>query len=199
MLSFFRSIRRSLINEGKTSKYIRYAVGEFILIVAGILVALQIQTWNEGRKLELDRRELIENLKSDFQINLERLEEGLVRADNHLDQIAAFMLKATREDVDISSREIGEFYEIVKAPLTFEPLLENYRTSVSDGRFNLLGDQQLQELFASFSEANSEFQRLADTAHDDYVIRKDLFCTRRVVVRAEYERLFSTKFDDSQR
>jgi adenine/guanine phosphoribosyltransferase-like PRPP-binding protein len=55
MLSFFRSIRRSLISEGKTSKYIRYAVREFLLIVAGILVALQVSDWNGRRKLEQGR------------------------------------------------------------------------------------------------------------------------------------------------
>ena len=55
MLRVFSSIRKSLINEGKTVRYFKYAVGVFLLIVAGILVALQIQNWNEGRKLEQDR------------------------------------------------------------------------------------------------------------------------------------------------
>ena len=59
---FFRSIRQSLLSEGKTAKYLKYAVGEFLLIVAGILVALQIQNWNEERKIKQDRRELIEYL-----------------------------------------------------------------------------------------------------------------------------------------
>ena len=52
MIKFFRTIRKSLLAEGKTGKYLKYAVGEIILVVIGILIALQINNWNEARKLE---------------------------------------------------------------------------------------------------------------------------------------------------
>lgn len=47
MFKFFRSIRQNLINENKTSKYFRYAFGEIVLIVVGILIAVQISDWTE--------------------------------------------------------------------------------------------------------------------------------------------------------
>ena len=50
MLTFFRKIRRSLIESGSARKYILYAIGEVILVVIGILIALQINNWNEERK-----------------------------------------------------------------------------------------------------------------------------------------------------
>lgn len=50
MIKFFRHIRQTLIKENKTSKYFKYAIGEIILVVIGILIALQINTWNEQRK-----------------------------------------------------------------------------------------------------------------------------------------------------
>ena len=50
MLKFFRKIRQNLLSEGKTGKYIKYAFGEIILVVIGILIALQINTWNEDYK-----------------------------------------------------------------------------------------------------------------------------------------------------
>ncbi|MDH7914452.1 DUF6090 family protein [Winogradskyella sp. SYSU M77433] len=50
MIKFFRNIRKKLLNEGKTSKYFKYAIGEIILVVIGILIALQINNWNEKRK-----------------------------------------------------------------------------------------------------------------------------------------------------
>ena len=58
-------------------KYLKYDFGEVLLVVAGILIALSVNNWNEERKLESDRLELIENLKADFRMNLERLEEVL--------------------------------------------------------------------------------------------------------------------------
>ena len=53
MLKFFRKIRQNLIAENKTSKYFKYAIGEIILVVIGILIALQINNWNEAK----DRKE----------------------------------------------------------------------------------------------------------------------------------------------
>ena len=49
MLRFFRSIRQQLLNENKTVKYLKYAVGEVLLIMVGIFLALQLNNWNEGR------------------------------------------------------------------------------------------------------------------------------------------------------
>jgi len=56
MIKFFRHIRRSLINQNQIGKYFKYAIGEIILVVIGILIALQINNWNEKRlqKLTLD-------------------------------------------------------------------------------------------------------------------------------------------------
>ena len=50
MLRFFRNIRQKLAAENKVMAYLRYAIGEIILVVIGILIALQINNWNERRK-----------------------------------------------------------------------------------------------------------------------------------------------------
>lgn len=47
MIKFFRKIRQNLLSEGKTGKYLKYASGEIVLVVIGILIALQINNWNE--------------------------------------------------------------------------------------------------------------------------------------------------------
>ena len=69
MLKFFRNIRRRLLSENKFSKYLAYAVGEIILVVIGILIALQINTWNEEKKndrLEADYYcRLLEDVEQD--------------------------------------------------------------------------------------------------------------------------------------
>ena len=52
MIKFFRNIRKNLVAENKTSKYFKYAIGEIVLVVIGILIALQINNWNESRKLQ---------------------------------------------------------------------------------------------------------------------------------------------------
>ena len=49
MINFFRKIRYNLMEKNKTGKYLKYAIGEILLVVIGILIALQINTWNEER------------------------------------------------------------------------------------------------------------------------------------------------------
>ena len=51
MIKFFRRIRFDLMEKNKTGKYFKYAIGEIVLVVIGILIALQINNWNEQRKI----------------------------------------------------------------------------------------------------------------------------------------------------
>jgi len=50
MIKILRKIRQNLLSEGKNRKYFKYAIGEIVLVVIGILIALQINNWNENRK-----------------------------------------------------------------------------------------------------------------------------------------------------
>ncbi|KPQ08630.1 MAG: hypothetical protein HLUCCX10_17225, partial [Algoriphagus marincola HL-49] len=66
MIKFFRKIRQQLLTENKFSKYLLYAIGEIILVVIGILIALQINNWNEERK-ELKRsKDFLTEFKKDL-------------------------------------------------------------------------------------------------------------------------------------
>lgn len=64
MIKFFRKIRHNLISEGKTGKYFKYAIGEIILVVFGILIALSINNWNEQRKTDELELKLLFELKA---------------------------------------------------------------------------------------------------------------------------------------
>ncbi|SFN69860.1 hypothetical protein SAMN04487989_102501 [Bizionia echini] len=67
MIKFFRKIRQKLLSEGKTGKYFKYAIGEIVLVVIGILIALQINNWNEKRKESKKEDQLIDVLITDLQ------------------------------------------------------------------------------------------------------------------------------------
>ncbi len=75
MIKFFRKIRQNLLSENKFSKYLIYAIGEIVLVVIGILIALQINNWNEKQKAKLKQVNLFENLKIDFNTRLNELNE----------------------------------------------------------------------------------------------------------------------------
>jgi hypothetical protein len=67
MIKFFRKIRQELMEKNKTSMYLKYAVGEIVLVVVGILIALQINNWNESRKLEVQELNFLNNFKISLQ------------------------------------------------------------------------------------------------------------------------------------
>ena len=66
MIKFFRKIRQNLIMENKTSQYFKYAIGEIVLVVIGILIALQINNWNENRKIEIKIKNSLVALRNDL-------------------------------------------------------------------------------------------------------------------------------------
>ena len=80
MIKFFRHIRQQLIRDNKMGKYFKYAIGEIILVVIGILIALQINNWNENRKLKQQEAkyycQLVADLNADIS-NIKRTQKSL--------------------------------------------------------------------------------------------------------------------------
>lgn len=72
MIKFFRKIRHQLLAQNRFSKYLIYAIGEIVLVVIGILIALQINNLNETKKTRLKEVTYLENIKGDLKLtNLE--------------------------------------------------------------------------------------------------------------------------------
>ena len=74
MIKFFRQIRKQLLGEGKTGKYFKYAIGEIVLVVIGILIALSINNWNEGKKRTAQEVEILKEIRSELEGAIEELE-----------------------------------------------------------------------------------------------------------------------------
>jgi hypothetical protein len=66
MIPFFRRIRKQHADDNQVLKYARYAIGEIVLVVIGILIALQINNWNEERKSRIEEIEILKSIKLDF-------------------------------------------------------------------------------------------------------------------------------------
>ncbi|MCA0154406.1 DUF6090 family protein [Winogradskyella vincentii] len=96
MIKFFRHIRKSLISENKMGKYFKYAIGEILLVVIGILIALQINNWNNKRVEEARADKFLQKLKTQLKYNIIKTEERIKEFDS--------IYKASIELIDI----IGE-------------------------------------------------------------------------------------------
>ena len=77
MLTFLRKIRKGLLDGGRISKYTLYAIGEIALVVIGILIALQINNWNEKRKLQNKEIKIYQEIQSELTESLVDIESDL--------------------------------------------------------------------------------------------------------------------------
>ena len=91
MINFFRKIRKQLADDNKPLKYMRYAIGEIVLVVVGILIALSINNWNENKKTIRLEKQYLERLELDLvQDTLyfnRRLKESQEVIENHYELV----------------------------------------------------------------------------------------------------------------
>ncbi len=86
MIKFFRKIRYNL-KEGKTVNYLKYAIGEIVLVVIGILIALSINNWNEGRKDLVKSYEILREIKENIQFNTKQFEAEIKEEQSVINSI----------------------------------------------------------------------------------------------------------------
>lgn len=130
---------------GKTSKYLKYAIGEIILVVIGILLALQINTWNQQRIEDKKEIELLTSLKDEFQINLKALEESInINAKatescldlTHIIRTDSLAQKSERADALLIA--IGNFY-------SFDAITGVSSEIVNSGKLSILKNGAIRE------------------------------------------------------
>ncbi|WP_426430832.1 DUF6090 family protein [Winogradskyella sp. HB-48] len=81
MIKFFRKIRQNLLSEGKTGKYFKYAIGEIVLVVIGILIALSINNWNEEKKGKKELNQYLSSLKENIREDIQVLDSLIKRRE----------------------------------------------------------------------------------------------------------------------
>ncbi|MEM5566163.1 DUF6090 family protein [Psychroserpens sp. AS72] len=115
MIKFFRKIRQKMLNENKFSRYLIYAIGEIVLVIIGILIALQINNWNINKSNLKESSEFVNRLKSEIQSNIGFTNEQIKRKENQKKSSLA-ILKMFNEDITkLSSRTLDSLVMICMA------------------------------------------------------------------------------------
>jgi len=97
MSKFFRKIRQKSIKENRFANYLKYAFGEIVLVVIGILIALQINTWNENRKDRNSEKAILTGLKSEFQENLSII-DSTIQANQNVSRACTLLTQIIRSN-----------------------------------------------------------------------------------------------------
>ncbi|WP_370476964.1 DUF6090 family protein [Tamlana flava] len=131
MLKFFRRIRQNLIDEGKLKRYLIYAFGEIILVMIGILLALQVNNWNEERKDNLKEIESLKGLENDLDKNIESLQHAINVHKSRIEDIDSIIYHLQSptpnpNDSLLIYFQQATFYELIKiSSSTYESLKSN--------------------------------------------------------------------------
>lgn len=103
MLKFFHRVRRKLLAEGKLKNYLVYAIGEIFLVMVGILLALQVNTWNENRKAKTQETQILKGIEKEFLTNQESIKYGIERVNIYRGMCSG-ILQFTGKDVSMLTR-----------------------------------------------------------------------------------------------
>ena len=85
MIKFFCRIRQKLLEENRFSKYLVYAIGEIILVVIGIMIALQINNWNEEQQTAEVLNQFVIEFKKELEYNIKDLEQSISLIEFHME------------------------------------------------------------------------------------------------------------------
>jgi hypothetical protein len=102
MLTFFRRLRIKLLKENQFGQYVKYAIGEILLVVIGILIALQINVWNQNRVNRKVEKEIISSLNKDFKANKTAVKKHLGEIERQMNSNRQLMslIGASREELE---------------------------------------------------------------------------------------------------
>jgi len=85
MIKFFKKTRYDLMENNKTGKYFKYAIGEIVLVVIGIMIALSINNWNENRKLDEIKQIYYHQLEKDLESEIQNLNSRIIELNESID------------------------------------------------------------------------------------------------------------------
>jgi hypothetical protein len=160
MINFFRHIRQRMIKENRVSKYLLYAFGEIVLVVIGILIALQINTWNENSKLNKEEKKLLNSLNEDFKENEIRLGQTIALEENMLRNSRALLKVMRFENETVDSDSIAHM--VVRGAKSWwraEYVTGTYKAILGSGNINVLKNDDLKKILAQFlTEVESGFE-----------------------------------------
>lgn len=167
MISFFRKIREKLLQQNRVTRYLVYALGEIFLVVIGILIALQVNTWNENR---LNRKLEIKYLKG-LQRDLDRDIEGLDYMTSYRKGVINSSLKVMKMEAPGSLdelKEVNKEFIIIHFWDQFIPNNNTFQELTSSGNLSLIKSDSIKDLLMSMEALNAEIVSARNHLRRDY-------------------------------
>lgn len=174
MINFFRKIRQNLIAESKMGIYMKYAIGEIILVMVGILLALQVNNWNEKRKEVLHEKSVLTNLVEDLRADSASFQE------NHVDLIEVDLVHQQLYDV-IAQRSNGDGLEnpqTIRRLIWYNPIAKENDPFIANKISNEPIRREIQKYYRAMNDMDhiyEEFSTITKLQMRPYLGEKELY------------------------
>ncbi|WP_411767081.1 DUF6090 family protein [Winogradskyella sp. A3E31] len=162
MIKFFRNIRKNLLMQDKTSKYFKYAIGEIILVVIGILIALQINNWNENQTIKGKNAIILQNLNDEFNENLTEINNDIQRLDTVIVAIKEVMSIMTDSEAEITQKEFDLLLSRTFTTPSWSPSSFVLIELKNSGALTQLNDNALKKLLFKWERQYSKMKQVQD-------------------------------------
>ena len=164
MIPFFRKIRKQHADENQFLKYSRYAIGEIVLVVIGILIALQINNWNEAQKEIKKEQQILLNLREEFQQNINELQFDHKINEGCLNAVVALL--NFDESKDFETRTVDSLIGQMLNYATFDARLGVMNDIISSGNLELIRDSKLKYALNQWTGELEDYK-------EDVIIRRE--------------------------
>ena len=177
MINFLRKTRKKMADDNKPLKYARYAIGEIVLVVIGILIALQINNWNEDKKEIKLANTYLENLKLDLKSDIEALELALTDLDFYEKKgyYSLHVLEGKVKKIDtiefLKSLVWNNHYHLQ------QPSTSTYEDLISSGNIKLITNNDLKVALSKYYLKNDWMAQFGQRARETYwfIMREEIF------------------------
>jgi len=160
MLRFFSKIRYQLAAENKVAKYMRYAIGEILLVVIGILIALQVNNWNAQRKARIIENNFFEDVLEDLKKDQDRLNYYELFFTKRLEYLDTLLTYVRNPQKNMGIDKFGQYTEPLYYPVNPISYSTVFESAKSSGTFNEI---IAKDLIKELSQYYSDFIQIENT------------------------------------
>jgi hypothetical protein len=165
MIILFRKIRQKMLAKNQFSKYLIYAIGEIILVVIGILIAIAINNKNEQRKEIKQEQIILKQLKEDYKTNLEQLENKIEMRREIIAQSQNILAVASNNITISADSLLIQFATLFMDP-TFDPIDIDV---VSSGNIKFVRNTRLKKSLSHWTSDIKAYTESEQIQHNHYI------------------------------
>lgn len=155
MFKLFNAVRRKMLNENKIGRYLKYAIGEIILVMIGILLALQVSNWNTNRELKKEELKVLKSLKQEFEENLINFD---IAYNFHLNRKKGIELMMASNPRELPLDSLRSLNQRVNNNLTFDPFQGIYNSVINSGKIELISNDSLKLKIARIQDLLNDYK-----------------------------------------